>query len=132
MMRLALAIIGVTLTAACINDRPAVPRAALLPDDRLCELWVGHALRQVTDLWRRRYAVTVSCQSPQPVDGASARQNSENGEIMVTVTLANGEPEQTPEEAGVAEKLLRSALESIVERQGWTDRYTMNRLQFLR
>lgn len=89
---------------------------SVLSDDRLCELWVAQQIHQLTDIWRQRYGLVVACQA---------------GEIVVTVTLANGEDLLSAEQATSAKSLLGSALEGAVVHGGFAERYPKRRLQFL-
>ena len=96
--------------------------ASSLTDDQACELWVGSKLRDVTDMWSRRYSFLVSCAT-----GTSAA----GGAITVTATLANGEPVPDQRQRDEAQELLRKSLDAIVMRQGWQDKYSEQILQFL-
>jgi hypothetical protein len=85
---------------ACVDRQPsrvaqgsaAEPSSEpVLSDDRVCEMWIAHNIRELTDLWARRYAVTVSCMSTKESAEAAGYHWSGEGEITVTVTLANAQ-----------------------------------------
>ena len=57
--------------------------------DEMCELLIGHRLHEIADLWTHRYAVKVLCQARQP---PKQGEQVKPGEIVVTVSPANGQP----------------------------------------
>jgi hypothetical protein len=126
--------------AACVDHgRPSASDARLaassrepaLPDDRLCEMWVAHDLRSLTALWARRYAVTVWCMSTKESADAAGYHWGGQGEITVTVTLANGQEPLGARAGSDAENMLRAQLEGACRRAGWTTRYPRRSLQFV-
>lgn len=115
-----------------IPANPSGPTANALTlsssSDELCELLIGQRLHEVTDLWTYRYAVVVLCQSAQvsPQD-RSIRQ----GEIVVTVSAANGQPPVS--EAGLlrTKDQLQVTFDVVVNQQGWSERYPKRTLQVI-
>lgn len=124
-------LLAVLLISTGCNSSRVTSAQTVLADDRLCELWVSHQIHQLTDMWRNRYGIIVSCQSTNsPARGQGS--NSENaGQITVTVTLANGEEPPSGSVTADTQETLRRTLEAIVARQGWSSRYPKTVLQFL-
>lgn len=115
------------------SDSPlaASAREPVLPDDRLCEMWVAHDLRSLTALWARRYAVTVWCMSSKESAEAAGYHWNGQGEITVTVTLANGQEPLGARAGSDAEDMLRAQFEGACRRAGWTTRYPRRSLRFV-
>lgn len=135
------AIVAAIACVSCLSQEPsrieeratvaASSREPVLSDDRLCEMWVAHDLRSLTDLWARRYAITVWCMSTKESAEAAGYHWNGEGEITVTVTLANGQDALSARAESDAEGLLRAKLEGVCRRAGWTTRYPRRLLQFV-
>ena len=108
--------------SACLRVSDQDVRS-ILDDDRLCEIWVTQQMHQLTDMWRQRYGLVVWCQATEASARALKRQWTGQGQIAVTVTLANGEDQPLPDQATSAASLLRGQLEAAVLFGGLTDRY---------
>lgn len=91
----------------------------MLTNDDLCELYVARKLLETTDVWSKRYAVTVGCSSDTP------------GAVTVTVTLANGEEPLGTERSRELEESLRQQLDALLGGKDWRARYPQRTLQFL-
>jgi hypothetical protein len=133
-------IIVAIMYMACVDRQPsrvaegsaAEPlREPVLSDDRVCEMWIAHSIRELTDLWARRYAVTVWCMSTKESAETAGYHWSGEGEITVTVTLANAQDALSARAEADAEGLLRAQLEGACRRTGWTTRYPRRLLQFV-
>jgi hypothetical protein len=118
------------VSTACARGGDRNPES-VLSDDRLCELWVAQQIHQLTDVWRQRYGLLVACQATEESARSVNQPWAGQGEIVVTVTLANGEDQPSAEQGASAESLLRSALEGAAVRGGFEERYPKRRLQFL-
>ena len=116
--------------AACKRDSTQDTKS-ILSDDRLCEVWVAQQIHQLTDMWRQRYGLVVWCQATEGSALALKRQWNGQGEITVTVTLANNEDQPLSDQVKAAESLLRSQLESAVLLGGLTERYPKRQLHFV-
>ena len=103
----------------------------ILSDDRLCEVWVAQQLHQLTDMWRQRYGLVVRCQGTAESAQVMNRQWTGQGEIVVTVTLANGEERPSKDQAASAEALLRTQMETAVGSGRLANQYPQRQLRFL-
>ena len=133
LLRLVLGLLAATslfVSIGCGREREA-DASSVLSDDRLCELWVTQQMHQLTDMWRQRYGLVVSCQRTEASARSMNRPWTGQGEIGVTVTLANGERPPSVDEAASAESLLRGALESAVTAGRFVERYPKRQLRFL-
>jgi hypothetical protein len=138
---IATAMVTVALTCIACVDRapskaldvqsPVSSSEVVLSGDRLCEMWVAHDLRSLTDLWARRYAINVWCMSTKESADAAGYNWNGDGEITVTVTLANGQDALGARAGSDAEQLLRAKFEGACRRVGWTARYPRRLLQFI-
>ena len=103
----------------------------LLTDDQQCELWTMVQLRQLVDTWRTRYSVLAWCNGIEESARSRGRTWSGEGEIIVTITPANG---QEPLEAWAVESVKSSvgaALNSLGKAEGWHERYPRRVLNFV-
>jgi hypothetical protein len=103
----------------------------ILSDDRFCEVWLSQQLHQLTDMWRQRYGLVVWCQGSAESAQAMNREWTGQGEIVVTVTLANGEESPSTDQAASAEMLLRTQLEKAVATARLADQYPKRQLRFV-
>lgn len=124
---------ALTLTTVCLASalgcaRPP-ERESRLSEDRLCEVSLSQQLHQVTDVWGRRYGVIVWCHASEAGAKAAGRTWQGKGEIIVTVSPANGETPLSQEQRHDAEATLQAILEAVVHREGWERLYPKRLLQ---
>ena len=93
-----------------------------LGEDELCELYINGEFHEMLDLWAKRYGVNTLCLSPSA---------DTEGEVVVTVAVANREDELTPDQRKEIENMASSLLEALVSRQGWSARYPKRTVQVL-
>jgi hypothetical protein len=105
-------------TAACETPAPT----PTLQENQLCELWIAHELREVTDASDRRLAVDVQCDAPPQGQGF----------IVVTLRLADGEAPLSDQAARSLERSIVNALDASVERRGWRWTYPSLTVEYVR